>query len=67
VYRIATTLFETRVIPDALYQQGVRVLRERGVVDWIGVLGYYTLVARTLNTFKIGRPEAIQADLIGTR
>ena len=66
VYRIATTLLETRAVPDALYQEGVRVLRERGVVDLIGVLGYYTLVAMTLNTFEIGLPEAMQPDLTGT-
>jgi 4-carboxymuconolactone decarboxylase len=66
VYRIATTLVEKRAIPDALYQEGVRVLRERGIVDLVGVLGYYTLVAMTLNTFEIGLPEATQADLIAT-
>ena len=66
VYRIATTLLETRLIPDDLYREGVRVLRERGVVDLIGILGYYTLVAMTLNTFEIGLPEATQADLVGT-
>lgn len=66
VYRIASTLLEKRAIPDALYQEGVRVLRERGVVDLVGVLGYYTLVAMTLNTFEIGLPEATQADLIAT-
>ena len=63
VYRIATTLLETRAVPDALYQEGVRALSERGVVDLIGILGYYTLVAMTLNTFEIGLPEALQADL----
>jgi 4-carboxymuconolactone decarboxylase len=66
VYRIASTLLEKRAIPDALYQEGVRVLRERGIVDLVGVLGYYTLVAMTLNTFEIGLPEATQADLIAT-
>jgi 4-carboxymuconolactone decarboxylase len=63
VYRLATTLLETRAIPDALYQEGVRALSERGVVDLIGILGYYTLVAMTLNTFEIGLPEALQSDL----
>lgn len=66
VYRIATTLLETRAVPDVLYQEGVRVLRERGVVDLVGILGYYTLVAMTLNTFEIGLPEATQSDLVGT-
>jgi 4-carboxymuconolactone decarboxylase len=66
VYRIATTLLEMRAVPDELYREGVRVLRERGVVDLIGILGYYTLVAMTLNTFEIGLPEARQEDLVGT-
>ena len=65
VYRITTTLLETRGIPDALYQEGVRVLGERGVVDLVCVLGYYTLVAMTLNTFEIGLPESLQSDLVG--
>jgi len=64
VYRIATTLLVTRAVPEALYQEGVRLLHERGMVDLIGVLGYYSLVAMTLNTFEIGLPEARQADLI---
>ena len=63
VYRLATTLLETRAIPDALYQEGVHALSEKGVVDLIGIIGYYTLVAMTLNTFEIGLPEALQSDL----
>jgi len=65
LYRIASTLLQTQGVPEALYQEGLRALGERGIVDLIGVLGYYTLVAMTLNTFEIGLPESLQADLVG--
>jgi len=35
----------------------VKVLTERGVVEVIGLCGYYTMVSMTLNTFEFGCPR----------
>lgn len=62
VYDIATSLLETRTVPGPLYEEGVRELGEKGVVELVGVLGYYTLVSMTLVTFEIGLPEDFQPE-----
>ncbi|MBT5773416.1 MAG: carboxymuconolactone decarboxylase family protein, partial [Dehalococcoidia bacterium] len=42
---------------DATYQQAVAALGEGGVVDLIGVVGYYGLVSFTLNVFEVPLPD----------
>ena len=63
VYDVSTTLLSTRRVPDALYRRGVEALGERGMVELVGILGYYALVAMTLNVFEIGLPEAFAPEL----
>ena len=36
---------------------------ERGIVEVIGLCGYYTMVSMTLNTFEFGLPEGEVSDL----
>jgi 4-carboxymuconolactone decarboxylase len=50
-------------LDDALYARGVSSLGERGMVDLVGILGYYSLVALTLNAFELGLPEAHAPEL----
>ena len=57
VYDYATALHGDRVISDELHARAVAQLGEQGVVELVGVLGYYTLVAMTLNAFEIGLPD----------
>jgi 4-carboxymuconolactone decarboxylase len=53
VHDFARQLLETRGVGDATYATAVAALGEKGVVELIGILGYYSLVAMTLNTFEI--------------
>jgi 4-carboxymuconolactone decarboxylase len=55
VYDAASTLLGTGRLPAAL--------GERGLVELVGVLGYYSLVALTLNAFEIGLPDAVAPEL----
>ncbi|WP_295477537.1 carboxymuconolactone decarboxylase family protein [uncultured Pseudomonas sp.] len=55
VYDIGKALYETRRVPADLYQQGVTLFGEQGMVELVGVYGYYTLVAMTLNVFEVRR------------
>jgi 4-carboxymuconolactone decarboxylase len=32
-------------------------------VDLVGILGYYTLISMTLNTFQVPLPEGIKEEL----
>jgi 4-carboxymuconolactone decarboxylase len=64
VYDIATSIVDTRTLPDALYREGVAALGEPGVVELVSVLGYYTFVSMTLLAFEIGLPEQLQPELL---
>jgi 4-carboxymuconolactone decarboxylase len=57
VYQYSRTLHEKKAIPQSLHDAAVATLGERGVVELVGILGYYTLVSMTLNAFDIGLPE----------
>lgn len=63
VYDVATTLLATGRVPAALYASATAVLGEQRMVELVGVLGYYSLVALTLNAFEIGLPEAAAPEL----
>jgi len=45
-----------RPVDDAVFGQAVALLGEQGVVDLIGVSGYYTLVSMVLNVADIPLP-----------
>ncbi len=64
VYEIATSILETHLVPGQLYQEGVLALGEQGLVELVGVVGYYTFVSMTLVTFEIGLPESLQPELL---
>ncbi len=53
VHDFADTLHRDRKIPDELYAEAVEVLGERGVVDLVGLLGYYTLISMTITAFNV--------------
>ena len=50
--------------PDPLYRAGVAALGEKGLVELVSVLGYYTFVSMTLTAFEIGLPEQLQPELL---
>jgi 4-carboxymuconolactone decarboxylase len=57
VYEIVTTLYRERKLPDALYRRGLQARGEGGLVDLIGVLGYYALISMTINAFDVRPPD----------
>lgn len=63
VYNVSSSLLSTGKIPNTLYQQGLGTLSEKGMVELVGILGYYSLVALTLNAFEIGLPENFAPEL----
>jgi len=63
VFEVSTTLLDSKQLPQALYDRAIATLGEAGLVDLIGILGYYALVSMTLNCFEIGLPEALAPEL----
>jgi len=63
VYDVSSTLLSTGRVPDPIYARGTSVLGEQGMVELVGVLGYYCLVSLTLNTFELGLPDSIAPEL----
>jgi 4-carboxymuconolactone decarboxylase len=53
VFDFAMSLCRTRSVPDPVYRAAVGAVGEQGVVELVGVLGYYTLISMTLNAFDI--------------
>jgi 4-carboxymuconolactone decarboxylase len=56
VYDFCTTLHRRHFVDDSLFARAKAGLGEQGVVDLIGVSGYYTLVSMVLNVAEIPLP-----------
>jgi 4-carboxymuconolactone decarboxylase len=63
VYEVSSALLAKCRVPEALYHHGVAALGERAMVELVGILGYYRLVALTLNAFELGLPDAFAPEL----
>jgi 4-carboxymuconolactone decarboxylase len=63
VHDYVKTLLATSRVPGALHTAAVEVLGERSVVELVGIAGYYSLVALTLNAFEIELPAGETPEL----
>ena len=63
IYDVAKSLHEGHGVSKALYEEAVELLGERGIVEIIGLCGYYTMVAMTLNTFEFELPDGEVSEL----
>ncbi len=63
IYDVAKSLHEGHGLSKALYDDAVKILGERGLVEIIGLCGYYTMVSMTLNTFEFDLPEGQVSEL----
>ena len=63
IYDVAKSLHEAHGLTKALYDEAVTVLSLRGLVEVIGLCGYYTMVSMTLNTFEFELPDGQASEL----
>ena len=56
LYDLASSLYRDKKVSDAVYKAAVEKFGERGVMDIIGIIGYYGLVSMTLITAQVGAP-----------
>ncbi len=64
VFRYSNRLLKDGRVDAALHEEAAAVLSEAGVVELVGLIGYYSLVAMTLNAFDIGLPEGETPELL---
>jgi 4-carboxymuconolactone decarboxylase len=63
IYDVSKSLHEGHGVSKTLYDEAVKVLTVRGLVEIIGLCGYYTMVSMTLNTFEFELPEGELSEL----
>ena len=52
LYDFCQELLKTKAVSDATYQRAVTAFGEHGVVDAVGIVGYYSMLAMVLNTAR---------------
>jgi len=63
VYNFCTELLNTKQVSDATFNAAKGAVGERGVVDLIGVMGWYNMVSMLLNVDRYPLPEGSQPEL----
>ncbi len=63
IYDVAKSLHDSHGLAKGLYDEAIKLLGERGLVEVIGLCGYYTLVSMTLNTFEFDLPAGEISEL----
>ena len=63
VYDFVTEYFATNRVSDTTYGRAKAAVGEAGVVDLIGVVGYYGIVSMTLNVFEVALPDGEEPPL----
>jgi 4-carboxymuconolactone decarboxylase len=57
LYDLATSLYRDRKVTDAVYKAALDKFGERGIMDIIGIIGFYGITSMTLATMQAGVPE----------
>jgi 4-carboxymuconolactone decarboxylase len=57
LYDLVTSLYRDKKVSDAAYKAAKEAFGERGIMDIIGIIGYYDLVSMTLNTMEATMPN----------
>lgn len=63
LYAFETELLERHEVGDATFKAAVDAFGERGVVDLVGVMGYYHLVSMALNVDRYPLPDGARPEL----
>ena len=57
LYDLATALYRDRKVSDPIYKAALEKFGESGIMDIIGIIGYYDLVSMTLITMQAEAPN----------
>jgi 4-carboxymuconolactone decarboxylase len=56
VYTFCLELYNTKTISGPTYASAMSMFGERGLVELVGLLGYYAMISMTLNVFDVETP-----------
>ena len=56
VYDFCRDYYDDHRVDDATYERVVKRFGDKGIVDLAGLIGYYSFVSVTLNTFEVPIP-----------
>lgn len=57
IYEFIAELHKTKRVADKTYARVHALFGDAGMVEFVGILGYYTLVAMILNVFRVPLPD----------
>jgi 4-carboxymuconolactone decarboxylase len=57
LYDLATALYVDKKVSDPVYKAALEKFGERGIMDIIGIIGYYGLTSMTLIAMQAGAPN----------
>jgi 4-carboxymuconolactone decarboxylase len=57
IYAFVKELYATRRVSSATYARVHKLLGDTGLVELVGILGYYALISMTLNVFRAPLPD----------
>jgi 4-carboxymuconolactone decarboxylase len=57
IYAFIKELYATRRVSNATYAHAHKFLGDAGMVELVGILGYYALISMTLNVFRMPLPD----------
>jgi 4-carboxymuconolactone decarboxylase len=57
IYALIKELYLTRRVSDRAYKAVHAIIGDAGMVELVGLLGYYAMVAMTLNVFRMPVPD----------
>jgi 4-carboxymuconolactone decarboxylase len=63
IYAFLSELHREHKVSDGTYAEAVERLGEAGVVDLVGLAGYYTLISMTINVFQVSPPAGAVNEL----
>ena len=64
IYDFVTELLGQRTVSQFTYDRAEEMLDQHGVVDLVGIVGYYCLVSATLNVFDMPLPDGEENPLL---
>jgi len=63
LYALFTELHRSRGASDTTYANALAAVGERGIIDAVSIIGYYTLLAMVMNTVRTPLPAGSEAGL----
>jgi|SRR5262245_61971659 len=57
VYDITLELNATRTLSDATFKRGMAIFDEQRMIELVSAVGFYSMVAMTLNAFDVSVPD----------